>query len=45
MMINPERIPDLMKFVPTHSYFQIDHPLQYEFPKKIDKITQGLSKK
>ena len=40
MGITEDRIPDLMKFIPSHVYFMDDLPLKYDLPKKPDKVEQ-----
>lgn len=37
MGITEDRIPDLMKFIPSHVYFMDDLPLKYNLPRKPDK--------
>ena len=36
MMISSEAIPDIMKFIPTFSFFIDELPAKYEMPKKLD---------
>ena len=41
MMISKDLIPDLMNFIPTHSFFH-EEVLKFEVPKKKDKATEKL---
>jgi hypothetical protein len=44
MGISETLIPDLMKFVPTNSYFIDDKPGKFDMPKKIDRAEQRMSR-